>query len=112
MPIIRITKSNYCIIEIEGFFSIDEHDNFSNEIEVSISENRHVIVDLTKTKFIDSSSLGLVLRKFNEATTAGLKCSIVVTREEIYQIFDITGLIDRLNIYDSIDDAENFTHVS
>ncbi|MFC1669113.1 STAS domain-containing protein [Spirochaetota bacterium] len=108
MTILSRQEENGNIIEVEGFFSIDKQDDFIHLVDESIIEKKHVIIDLSKTRFIDSSSLGLIIRMNERTNQEGLRFVIINIREEIHQVFEITGLINRLNIVDSLEAAVNF----
>lgn len=65
----------------------------------------NIIIDLTKVDFIDSSGLGVLVGGLKRVSPHKGKIIIVINRNNIMKIFNITGLDKVFNIYESLDAA-------
>ena len=89
------TESGVAIVVLEG-----EHETFSvaqieRALDQAISAGDAVVVDLTKTEFIDSSVMSILLRAREEAHVAGTKLALVIddsTGWPVQRMFEVTGL--------------------
>jgi len=68
---------------------------------------KNYIVDLSETPFIDSSGLVSLISLLKRAKMLGGYMKIAGAREEIKEIFNITGLDKVFEFYDSVDEALN-----
>ena len=68
---------------------------------------KNYIVDLSETPFIDSSGLVSLISLLKRAKMLGGYMKIAGAREEIKEIFNITGLDRVFEFYDSVDEALN-----
>jgi anti-sigma B factor antagonist len=66
--------------------------------------HRHVVVDLSKVTFIDSTALG-VLVGAQRAMDAGVRLAIACTEENVLRIFELTGLDGMFEIVPTVEDA-------
>jgi len=62
---------------------------------------RHVVVDLEKVEFIDSTGLGVLVACLNRLRGNGGDLSLVCTVPRILKVFEITGLLKVFAISDS-----------
>ena len=58
----------------------------------------HVCFDLSRTSFIDSSGLGLILWAYKETAPYGGKVSVINLTESAEKLFDIAGLDQLLHL--------------
>ena len=70
-------------------------------IELVDAGCRHVIVDLEKVEFIDSTGLGVLVACLNRLRGNGGDLSLVCTVPRILKVFEITGLLKVFAISDS-----------
>ncbi len=68
---------------------------------------KNYIVDLSQTPFIDSSGLVSLISLLKRAKMLGGYLKLVGAREEIKEIFNITGLDKVFEFADSVDEALN-----
>ena len=77
-----------------------EHETFSvleieRAIDEAVSRGDAVVIDMTKTVFIDSSIMAILLRGREEAHVAGTKLALVIddsTGWPVQRLFEVTGL--------------------
>ena len=90
--------------EIDLFTAPDFKQHVAAPIDGGVT---HVVVDLTKTTFIDSSSLGVLIGAHRRLKLRGGSLVIVCNNEVISKTFRITGLDGVFTLVESIDDALN-----
>ena len=64
-----------------------------------------VVVDLTKTTFIDSTALGVIIRGVERLKQRDGRLVVVCADPNIVKIFEVTGLNRIFSVYDSRDEA-------
>jgi anti-sigma B factor antagonist len=95
--------------EIDLFTAPEFKQHVSAPIDAGLS---HVVVDLTRTTFIDSSSLGVLIGAHRRLKLRGGSLVIVCDSETIIKTFRITGLDGVFTLVASLDDALNGDAVS
>jgi anti-sigma B factor antagonist len=88
--------------EIDLFTAPDFKRHVSQPIDAGVS---HVVIDLSKTTFIDSSSLGVLIGAHRRLKLRGGSLTIVTASEAITKTFRITGLDGVFTLVSTIDDA-------
>jgi anti-sigma B factor antagonist len=64
-----------------------------------------VVVDLTKTTFIDSTALGVIIGGVERLKQRDGRLVVVCADPNIVKIFEVTGLNRLFSVYDSRDEA-------
>jgi anti-anti-sigma factor len=67
---------------------------------------RVLVLDLRSLKFLDSTGLRLILAAHGRALKRGGRLTIVQGSEAVRRIFRLTGVIERLNVFDDLSSAE------
>ena len=92
-------------IKLEGKITLDMIASLDSKMKSVIDTDSNVIVNFEKVDYIDSSSLGIFITyymkiyKKSHFVFAGIK-------NEIRELFKITGLLDKVPIYNSFVEAE------
>ncbi len=73
--------------------------------------SRHVVVDLAKVSFIDSTALG-VLVGAQRHLDPGIKLAIACAEENVLRIFELTGLDGMFEIVPTLKDALGYVQGS
>lgn len=63
-----------------------------------------VVLDLTEVGFIDSTGLRSIIAAHESAETQGAQLRLVAG-DKVDRLLQITGLVDRLHVFDSLVDA-------
>jgi anti-sigma B factor antagonist len=66
---------------------------------------KHLIVDLAKVEFLDSTGLGVLVGAMKRLKTAGGQLTLVCARESLLKIFRITALDQVFTIVPTVDAA-------
>jgi anti-sigma B factor antagonist len=61
-----------------------------------------LVLDLRRLKFIDSTGLRLILAAHARALKRGGRLTIVQGTESVRRIFRLTGVLERLNVFDDL----------
>lgn len=65
----------------------------------------NVIFDFSEISFIDSSGIGLILGRYNQLKFDHRKLILTGLNKVTYKLFELSGLIDLMPYFDSIEDA-------
>src|ERR687885_1689466 len=95
--------------EIDLFTAPEFKQHVSAPIDAGVAT---VVVDLSRTTFIDSSSLGVLIGAHRRLKLRGGSLIIVCDSETIVKTFRITGLDGVFTLVRSLDDALNGDAVS
>ena len=94
------------VIELGGEVDLYTAPEFKERmVQVIEDGKKHVIVDLSKATFIDSTTLGVLVGGVKRLRPGGGSLTLVCTDPNICKIFEITGLDRVFSIHDSRDDA-------
>jgi len=79
--------------------------------DLQSAESRHVVVDLSRVAFIDSTALG-VLVGAQRSLDPGVRLAIACAEENVLRIFELTGLDGMFEIVPTLKDALGFVQGS
>ena len=91
------------IVEIEGELDLETSPTFREAVDEKLNQYdsiKHLILDLKKVSFIDSSGLGVILGRFKRLNQKGGKISAVNVSDQIKRIFQLSGLLKIMEIYE------------
>jgi stage II sporulation protein AA (anti-sigma F factor antagonist) len=90
------------IVAIDGELDLETSPDFRNIVEERLDYYpaiRHLILDLQRVQFIDSSGLGVILGRFKRLSEVGGRLSAVNVSDQVKRIFELSGLLKIMNIY-------------
>jgi len=94
------------VIELGGEVDLYTAPEFKERMVKVIEDGKkHVVVDLAKATFIDSTTLGVLVGGVKRLRPQGGSLTLVCTDPNICKIFEITGLDRVFSIHDSREDA-------
>jgi anti-sigma B factor antagonist len=70
-----------------------------NRIEEALAPDRHLIIDLTRVDFMDSTGLGVLVAGLNRAKQIGASLSLVCDGVRVLKLFEMTGLTETFAIH-------------
>lgn len=112
MKIQTSTNEAFVVIHVEGSLSSEEKIAFEKEINKHIEKKVHCILDLSKVSFIDSTALGSIV-KYNMLFEKKNKYLLLASlNQQIYEVFNITGITKQIKIFESLQKAIDFTRES
>jgi anti-sigma B factor antagonist len=87
------TAANRTVLEVGGEVDVYTAPKLRERlVELSDSGARHVIVDLERVDFLDSTGLGVLVGALKRLKGAGGSLVLVCAREPLLKIFRITAL--------------------
>ena len=94
------------VIELGGEVDLYTAPEFKERmVQVIEDGKKHVIVDLSKATFIDSTTLGVLVGGVKRLRPSGGSLALVCTDQNITKIFEITGLDRVFPIHASREEA-------
>jgi anti-sigma B factor antagonist len=94
------------VIELAGEVDLYTAPEFKERMVQVIEEGKkHVVVDLSKATFIDSTTLGVLVGGVKRLRPEGGSLTLVCTDQNICKIFEITGLDRVFTIHGSRGEA-------
>lgn len=106
MNIEKFIENDITVITLEGKLNTSSSSKVENYInEVLESGVIKLIIDLSKLEYISSAGLRIFLSTAKKIDKAGGKLGISSLNEVVKEIFDISGFISILNVYDNKDEA-------
>jgi anti-sigma B factor antagonist len=100
-----MTVQRGAILALNGEFDVSQRDRLKVAFE-SVLGDSAVILDVTKTAFIDSTVLASLLRLRAEVIEGGGAFTIAGPSAMIGRLFQITGLDQLFDIRASVEDVE------
>lgn len=91
------------IVRLTG--ELDHHtsdlvrEKIDNELEKGIVHN--LLFNLEKLSFMDSSGLGMLLGRYKKVSQFDGEMSVCCVGDNVYKIFELSGIFKVLNVYDS-----------
>ena len=105
MQISRRHYDKYVILEITGILSVENISNFESSLNDCVKQDKNIIIDLASLKFIDSSSLGIIVLYFAKMEKIGKLLILSDINEDVQQMFSLTKIGKRVPIVDSNEEA-------
>ncbi|WP_082233936.1 anti-sigma F factor antagonist [Halobacillus massiliensis] len=102
-----ITKESILLVRLEGELDHHEATNLREEWQAQLAQNEvdHVIVNLEKLNFMDSSGLGVMLGRYKEIQAADGEMMICSVSPDVKRLFDLSGMFKIVRLVDNEDFA-------
>lgn len=100
-------KRDVLIVQLEG--ELDHH--HAEEIRDSLDKQledlsiRHLILDLSRLNFMDSSGIGVFIGRYKTISKRGGQVCITNVSQQLGRILDLSGLYKILKVYDTVEKA-------
>jgi len=96
----------YAVLTASGEIDVATAPDLRAALLDLIGEGRtRIVVDLEQVEFLDSTGLGVLVSTVKRVRADGGDLSVVCTRPQILQVFEITGLTAVFSVHDSLDQA-------
>ena len=85
------------VVRLGGEHDLSSAAQLTEALEELIAEKRSVVIDLTRTTFVDSSSLAALLEGRERSAEAGLELRLFMpdaTADAVRRVVELTGLSD------------------
>jgi len=105
---IRITsqrRDGFAVVAVSGELDIVTSRRFDARLAEVRRDANHIIIDLSAVDFMDTGSLAVIVGHWKQITAAGGTLALAGARYRYTKTLWITGLADRLPLYESVDAA-------
>ena len=98
-------RDGFVIVAVGGELDVVTSRQFDEYLTQACGEHNRVILDLSAVDFMDTGSLAVIVGHWKKLTAAGGTLVLAGARYRYTKTLWITGLADRLPLYDSVDEA-------
>ena len=99
-------RGGFAIVAVSGELDIVTSRRFDEVLaEVRRGGDDHIIIDLSAVDFMDTGSLAVIVGHWKQVTAAGGTLALAGARYRYTKTLWITGLADRLPLYETVDAA-------
>lgn len=102
-------KGTTLIVSIIGELDHHSTDYIRQKVDGEIIKptTKNVVFDFSKVTFMDSSGIGVILGRYKNIENLNGKTAIIKANMQIKRIFEMSGLLKFIPIYDNIEIAIN-----
>ncbi|WP_067177153.1 STAS domain-containing protein [Microtetraspora niveoalba] len=94
------------VIHVTGMLDATTREEFSGYLDSAADDQGPgMVLDLAGVTFMDSRALGLIVHHWQRATGAGADFALVGVQYPSSKVMWVTGLSQRLPMYDTLDEA-------
>lgn len=102
-------NGNAVMLTATGELDVASAAEFVSELKRAQSSSaRALVIDLRALTFIDSSGLAALVKVEHESRASGKRLVVIKGPHQVQQLFELTGLAERLTLIDSPDDVKDF----
>lgn len=103
---LELLPSGHALVELAGEIDLAVVPDLVTELEYAITQlSPHVVVDLTRVDFIDSSGLGALVMARRKAQDLGGEVALAGGGEQIRELLALTNLTELFPVHTSVTDA-------
>src|SRR4051794_26155547 len=102
----QTTDKDVCVLRLEGDLDVFIVDEMRRELATVAENNRHVILDLEKVRFLDSSALGVLVRTSQVSKATGGVVCLAAASPFLVRVLDTTGLNRVFPTFDTVSAAQ------
>lgn len=103
MKLTTFLKRGVLIVRVEGELDMHVTHDFRQQVDLALesSNAKHILFNLETVTFIDSSGLGVILGRYKKICAVGGNVLIAHVQPQVLQIFELSGLLKIIKIYNS-----------
>ena len=98
-------RDGFAVVAVSGELDIVTSRRFDECLTQVRRDDRHIIIDLSAVDFMDTGSLAVIVGHWKQVTAAGGTLALAGARYRYTKTLWITGLADRLPMYETVDAA-------
>jgi len=92
-------SDNLHILKISGHVDSNTTPEMAQAIETRLQEaSKDILIDFSDVEYISSAGLRVVIKTHHMQTTAGQKMILCSLKDYVYEIFEMSGLVNLLDI--------------
>jgi anti-anti-sigma factor len=108
MKINSVLNDTAAIIKLEGSLSAEVKVELEKEINLYIDRPIHVILDLSNVTFIDSTTLGVIVKYYSIYKKNKKHLMLSSINKQIFEVFRLTGISKQIEIFETPQQAVYF----
>ncbi len=115
MELVFEKKKDTLFVTIKGELDLHTADELRYKIDLHLNNSgslKNMILNLRGIDFIDSSGLGVILGRYKLISKRGGKLGAVAVSPQVKRIFELSGMLKLLSIYENTDQAEDAFDIS
>ena len=93
------------VVGVQGELDVTSSQRFDDCLSEAGEQASHVILDLSRVDFMDTTALAVIVGHWRRQLAAGGTFRLAGARYRYTKALWITGLADRLPMYDSVEEA-------
>jgi N-acetylglucosaminyldiphosphoundecaprenol N-acetyl-beta-D-mannosaminyltransferase len=82
----------YAILPVQGRLAVQNLPEFSDQVQQLLAETPHIIVDLSRAEFLDSSAIGSLVHFAKEARVSGGELILAAVPEAVNRVLELLRL--------------------
>jgi anti-sigma B factor antagonist len=98
MEVIKTKTEDTLILGISGKLSAATAEEFGAWVDDAIEESKHIEMDFKEVSYLASAGLRVLIAAQKKLTAAGGVLSLRNVHEDVFEIFEITGLDEIFDI--------------
>ncbi|WP_285774591.1 STAS domain-containing protein [Microtetraspora sp. NBRC 13810] len=100
------TADDLAVVRVDGILDATTRDRFAEHLAAVAAEHGPgMILDLSNVSFMDSRALGLIVHHWQANVTTGGRFALVGVQYAKTKVMWVTGLAQRMPLYDTLQDA-------
>ena len=96
-------RGDAVIVKVLGDLDVTTCRQLDETLSAARTNHRQIIIDLSAVEFMDTSSLAVIVSHWKGARAGGGSLSLAGARYQYTRTLWITGLADRIPMYDSVE---------
>jgi anti-anti-sigma factor len=102
---VRGSIARTTIVTLDGEFDLAERGRMDDAFHAAL-ESPLIVLDCERTRYIDSTALGCILRARKAAVAKGSEMIVVAPSPNIRHLFEVCGLAEVVDIRESLADID------
>lgn len=100
-------RRDVLIVRLSGELDHHTSEDVRTKIDETLSNDRfpHVVFNLQKVTFMDSSGLGVILGRYKQINQLGGTLAVCSLTPPVYKLFELSGMFKIVKAYDREDQA-------
>jgi anti-anti-sigma factor len=99
------SRDGVAIVKAQGYLDVTTRDELDERLADARREQSWVILDLTDVRFLDTSSVAVIVSHWKKLEARGGKLMLAGAQQRYIRALWITGLASRMSLYDDVETA-------
>jgi len=101
---VETTREGTVVVEVRGELDLAAAHRFEDAVAAT-GDASHVLIDLTRCTFLDSSGVRVLSTSARETSERGTRLELVASNAAVLRVLGITGVDSLMPVHDSRDAA-------